>query len=268
VTTATGAAVEPRDPAGATRRGLGVSVVLPVMDETWSLEQTVAILLEDNAAHVVELLVVVSPRTSAESLATIERLRQAHPALVRVHQQTLPYLGGALREAFALARGETTLMMASDLETDPRAVRHMIAEMERGGHDIVVASRWRGRRGFRGYSLAKHACNFLFQKFFATLYRVPLTDLTYGFRLYRTSRLQNVRWEELKHSFLFEALVKPLRLGCRVAEVHTVWEPRREGGSHNVLSSYAGYFRIGLRVLLVRPETYLLTAPGAGAGSR
>jgi glycosyltransferase involved in cell wall biosynthesis len=256
-----GAVLHTLDRAGATRRGLGVSVVLPVMDETWSLEQTVAILLEDNAAHVVELMIVVSPRTSAESLATIERLQRAHPALVRVHRQTLPYLGGALREAFAMTRGETTLMMASDLETDPRVVRAMIAEMERGGHDIVVASRWRGRHGFRGYSAPKHVCNFLFQKLFATLYRVPLTDLTYGFRLYRTSRLRNIRWEELKHSFLFEALVKPLRLGCRVAEVETVWEPRREGGSHNVLSSYVGYFRIGLRVLLARRDTYLLERP-------
>jgi hypothetical protein len=233
------------------------------MNETWSLERTVQVLVAENRDHLAELLIVTSPRTTAESRRTIDGLAGQHPGLVRVHQQTLPYLGGALQEAFALARGRTTLLMASDLETDPHVVPAMIRAMADGGHDIVVASRWCGRRGFQGYSGPKFVCNFVFQRLFAALYRVPLSDLTYGFRLYRTDVLRGIRWEELKHSFLFEALVKPLRLGCRVAEVPAVWEPRREGASQNMLSAYAGYFRIGLRVLLGRPGRWT-QVPGGG----
>ena len=155
-------------------------------------------------------------------------------------------------------------MMASDLETDPGVVRRMIEEMDRGAWDIVAASRWLTGTGFSGYGLVKRTCNFIFQKLFAALYRVSLTDLTYGFRLYRTAVLQGIVWEELTHSFLFEALVKPLRLGCRVTEVPAVWEPRREGVSHNMLSAYADYFRIGLTVLLRRPAL----SPPAETGGR
>lgn len=240
--------------SGASPTPFSVSVVLPVMNETWSLEETVAVILADNRDRLAEILIVTAGRTSRESLATIDALVRRQPDLIRVHRQTLPYLGGALREAFGLARGDATLMMASDLETDPRLVRSMIEEMDRGHWDIVAASRWIHGTGFSGYGAVKRACNLIFQKLFATLYGVPLTDLTYGFRLYRTPILQGLVWHELKHSFLFEALVKPLRLGCRVTEVPAAWEPRREGISHNMLSAYAGYFRIGLTALLRRPE--------------
>jgi hypothetical protein len=235
------------------------------MNETWSLEQTVAVLTEENGQRLCEILIVTSPRTSGESLAMVDRVARRHPSLVRVHRQTLPYLGGALREAFGLARGEATLMMASDLETDPRVVRSMIETMDRGGWDIVAASRWLTGHGFSGYGLVKRVCNRIFQRFFATLYRVPLTDLTYGFRLYRTTVLQGIMWQEVKHAFLFEALVKPLRLGCRITEVPALWEPRREGTSHNMLSAYAGYFRIGLTVLLRRPPRVSSAEPGTPA---
>jgi dolichol-phosphate mannosyltransferase len=233
---------------------LSVSAVLPVMNETWSLEETVATLIADNGDRLCEILIVTASRTSAESLAVIEGLARRHPSLIRVHRQTLPHLGGALREAFALARGQATIMMASDLETDPRVVRRMIEEMDGGAWDIVAASRWLTGTGFSGYSPVKRVCNFVFQKLFAALYRVSLTDLTYGFRLYRTAVVQRIVWDELTHAFLFEALVKPLRLGCRVTEVPAVWAPRREGVSHNMLRAYADYFRIGLTVLLRRPR--------------
>lgn len=245
---------------------LAVSVVLPVMNETWSLEQTLAILLRDNAAHIHEVLIVMSPHTTRAARQTIDRLGQEHPSLVRVHEQTLPYLGGALREALALTVGDATLIMASDLETNPVVVPAMIAAMERENADIVIASRWLRRQGFHGYSRPKYVCNFVFQKFFALLYGVSLSDMTYGFRLYRNVALRTIRWRELKHSFLFEALLKPLRAGCRVVEVPTVWEPRQEGESSNMLSAYAGYFRIGL-IVRFSPRRWYLGSPRTDGSS-
>src|SRR5262249_52999146 len=108
--------------------------------------------------------------------------------------------------------------------------------------------------GFQGYSLLKYLCNFVFQKLFSILYRVSLTDLTYGFRVYRTNIISQIIWEELKHSFLLESLVKPLRLGCHVKEIPAKWTPRREGSSQNMFSAYVGYFRIGLRVAFRDPQ--------------
>jgi glycosyltransferase involved in cell wall biosynthesis len=243
--------------AAAVEKSRAFSIILPVMNETWSLEETVRVLIDENPGDIKEILIIISRRTNEVSLRTADSLVTTHPMLIRVHQQKLPYLGGAIQEAFSLARGNYTVLMASDLETDPHLVRLMIEEIRDGKYDIVVASRWLQNRGFQGYSLPKYVANFIFQKIFSTLYRTPLTDLTYGFRIYRTKVIKHIIWKELKHSFLFESLVKPLRLGCHVKEIPAIWTPRKEGDSQNMLSAYVGYFRIGLRVAFTNPKRFL-----------
>jgi len=99
------------------------TIVLPVMNETASLEETVRIILRDVGDRTKEILIVVCGRTTPEAMATVDRLSQSLGGLVRVHSQTLPFLGGAMREAFDLARGSHVVMMASDLETDPNTLK-------------------------------------------------------------------------------------------------------------------------------------------------
>src|SRR5208282_2202055 len=92
------------------------TIVLPVMNETTSLEETVRIIVRDVKDRTKEILIVVCERTTAESMATVDRLSERLGAMIRVHSQKLPFLGGAIREAFDLARGSHVVMMASDLE--------------------------------------------------------------------------------------------------------------------------------------------------------
>ncbi|MBV8831157.1 MAG: hypothetical protein JO108_18230 [Acidobacteriaceae bacterium] len=66
-----------------------------------------------------------------------------------------PYLGGAMQDAFAWARGTHVLMMASDLETDPSAVKDLAREGAEG-YDVVTATRWAGKGRFHGYAPLKY----------------------------------------------------------------------------------------------------------------
>ncbi|MFN3328151.1 MAG: glycosyltransferase, partial [Fervidobacterium pennivorans] len=102
------------------------SVILPVMNETYSLRQTVEIIERDCASDVKEYLIVVCNRTKKESLDVCEKLKAELGERVKVHFQTLPFIGGAIREAFELATGSHTILMASDLETPPEVVKTMI----------------------------------------------------------------------------------------------------------------------------------------------
>src|SRR6185437_8286002 len=47
---------------------------------------------------------VICNRTTREALEVIKSLVERFPGLIVVHSQRLPFLGGALREAFELAR--------------------------------------------------------------------------------------------------------------------------------------------------------------------
>ncbi|MHB8900920.1 MAG: glycosyltransferase family 2 protein [Thermoguttaceae bacterium] len=233
------------------------TVLLPVINETVSLDETVRIILRDARADLKELLIVVCPRTTAESMAVVDRLQKELGSLVVVHHQALPFLGGALREGFAMARGSHVIMMASDLETDPGDVVRLIAEARKNPSAVVCTSRWiRGGR-FHGYSPVKLLCNWLFQHLFSLLYGTRLTDMTYGYRILPTRLVQAIRWEELRHPFNLETIVKPLRLGVPVGEIATVWRCRSEGQSQNPFFRNLAYFRIGLKTRLARKSSIL-----------
>ena len=235
-----------------------VSVVLPVINETASLRQTVDIVWRDAADQIRELLIVVCQKTTAEAMAAVKQLQKDLGSVVVVHHQHLPFLGGAMREAFALARGSHVIMMASDLETDPNVVRVLIAEARNNPSGIVTASRWREGVQFEGYSKIKLVCNWIFQRFFSLIYAARLTDMTYAYRIFPTRLVQAIRWEELRHPFLFETLIKPLRLGVRVTEIPAVWRVRTEGESQNPFFRNFAYFRIGLKVRFARKSSLLL----------
>lgn len=232
-----------------------VSVIVPVMNETSALRTTVDVVVAQNAAHLSEVLVVTSPRTTQQSLDVAAELKERHPKLVRVAQQERPFLGGALQDGFAWARGTHVLMMAADLETDPHLVKTLIATGQ-GGYDIVTATRWgAGGRFARGYNPSHLVMNWAFQKLCRTLYGTELTDLTYGFRLFRREWTDQVAWQEHKHQFFLETLLKPLRLGAKVVEVPCVWRQRDEGDTENTLWTKLAYVPMAVRTRFVPQRT-------------
>jgi glycosyltransferase involved in cell wall biosynthesis len=224
------------------------TIILPVVNETYSLVETVDSILKTSKPDVRELLIIVCDKTTRESMETIKSLSARLGDLIVVHHQTLKFLGGAMREAFDLARGSHTIMMASDLETDPVLVPRLIAEARAHPAEIVTVTRWHTEGGFENYNQIKLVANWIFQKLFSLLYWTELTDMTYAYRIFPTQLLRAIKWEELRHPLLFETVVKPLRLGVKVIEIPGFWRARTEGESQNTFARNFEYFRIGLRV--------------------
>ncbi len=237
-----------------------VGVIITAVDETWSLRETVGTLLTENTEAIGEIMIGIAPHTTAECRAVITALEAAHPDHVRHHEQTgLRGAGGANRECIPLMRSPWLLIMAADLETHPGTAAAMIARARLGDVDIVATSRWLGGERFGNYSPIRRVCNWSFQQVFSILYGVHLTDMTFGFRLYRAKELNRYAWRETGHAFFFETLIKPLRGGARVAEIKTHWQRRQEGTTHMPSLEYLRYFVIGL-LTRAQPEHSLLAA--------
>lgn len=234
-----------------------VSVFLPVMDETESLVKTVEIILADCGDAIREFLVVVCKKTTPAARETAAGLRARFPDKVKVIEQQRPFLGGATQDAFDFATGSHVLMMASDLETPPDRVKEYVAQGRAHPNAIITGSRWIKGGGFEGYSKLKWFLNFIFQKSFSIMYMTHLSDMTYGFRLIPTALVKAIRWEETRHPFLFETLVKPLRLGVEVIELPITWRAREEGVSNNPFMRNFEYFRIGLKTRFYSRERIL-----------
>ena len=157
--------------------------------------------------------------------------------------------------------------MASDLETNPDDVATLIAGPRRNPAGIVATSRWIRAGQFHGYAPVKLVCNWIFQRFFSLLYGTRLSDMTYGYRILPTKLVQAIHWEELRHPFNLETVVKPLRLGVSVSEIPSVWYPRSEGESQNPFFRNFAYFPVGLKTRFAsRPSLLKPEALEAGRG--
>ena len=224
------------------------TVILPVLNETYSLRSTVEILQENDSGLISRFLVVVSPKTSPESNEVIAELRETSRIPLDVLVQTRPFLGGAMQDAFEALTTSHAVMMASDLETNPRDAAAMLELAKAHPQMIITASRWRQGGSFAGYNKAKLIANWIFQHFFSVLFGTDLTDMTYGYRVFPTPLLRQIKWEAFRHPFLFESMLKPLRLGVKVIEIPSAWSARTEGTSSNAHYRNFAYFPLGFKI--------------------
>lgn len=230
-----------------------ISILLPVMNEIFSLDETIRVIRSDNPRIELEFIVIVGSKSDREAIDHARNLAEDSHGSIRLIQQSLPMLGGALIAGIEASSGENIIMMASDLETDPHTVRELIDSGILHPGTIICTTRWANSRGdFVGYGPIKRYLNFVFQRSIRFLYRTSLTDLTFGFRLYPRDALVGEKWVTLNFAFLLESLLRPMRNGYAAIEIPTRWRARVEGESSNSWRYFISYFSLAARIWMGR----------------
>ena len=230
------------------------------MDETYSLEQTVDIIMQTcNKADLKEIIIIVCGKSTAQCVEAARKVEARYSAVipVSVRFQLKPFVGGAVQEGFDVATGSHVVLMSSDLETDPHLVAEFIRLAKENPAKIVTATRWRKGGGFVGYNKVKLVANLIFQKLIAALFFTRLSDITYGYRIFPADLVKAIRWEEAKHPFFLETALKPMRLGVEFVEVPTLWRARTEGASVNSFWANFKYFKTACHVRFMKKEDIL-----------
>jgi dolichol-phosphate mannosyltransferase len=217
-----------------------ISVVLPVFSETRTVREIVDWLRTNLEPWLFEVVIVISPRSSHDSIEICQGLARTDSRVYVFEQQENPGVGRAFREGYRRVNGNVVLSMDSDGEMELATIPRMIAEMAKGNLGLVVGSRWLPGGGLVGYSPAKRWLNWGFQQIFRILFRTRLHDLTYGFKLMRTELVRNISWEAIYQEIGCETTLKTIRLGIPASEVPTTWRARTEGRSTN---NFARNFR-------------------------
>ncbi len=232
-----------------------LSIIITVFSETTSLMETIDRLLAANRGYIHEILLVVSPRSSAACLTVCRQLTETHSSVHLYLQQNNPGVGRAIREGLAYATGTHIAILSADLETEPEAVDRVIRAVTAFDYDLVIASRWLPGGGFRNYKRLKLWLNWLFQHLFKRVYQTDLGDLTYGLKIIKAEMADTICWESTHHEIFIETTLKPLLAGASAGQVPTVWISRQEGSSQNS-------FRINLRYvwLAVKLSRRMLSA--------
>lgn len=247
-------------------------VILPTYDEA----ENVVPLSHDVLAVDPSLEILVVDDNSPDGTADlVEEARRGEPRLHLLRRPGKLGLGSAYLAGFrfALDHGyERILTMDCDGSHHPRHLPAILAAMT--DHDMVIGSRYVPGGGIVNWPRRRQALS-AFANFYARLLlRLPVNDITSGYRCYRREVLEAVDPFGVRasgYSFLQELCWRVHRGGFRIGEVPIVFEQRTRGVSK--IDSREIY-RAALHVLAMalRPPALpagvrrASRAPDAGAG--
>lgn len=132
--------------------------------------------------------------------------------------------GIALRESLAHATGEVIVTTDCDGTYPPEAVPGML-KMIADGHDVVSASRLKGKGRVRNMALLNELGNRFFALAVSILYGCRCTDATTGMRVFRKEVISSIEWTE-NTGLSLELFFKPAVLGFKMAEIPIDYLPR------------------------------------------
>jgi dolichol-phosphate mannosyltransferase len=226
-----------------------LSIVVTVFSETFSIRETVGILLSRDRGYIQEIILLISPRSSQESFAICRECLDKDSRVRILVQKNNPGIGWAYREGMQAATGNYVALMAADLETEPAAVDRMVEKIEQTGCDGVIANRWLPGGGFTNYDPIKYFLNWTFQKLFKSLFWTNLGDLTFGFKILSKQITESIDWQGTLHEICIETTVKPIKQGYRLEQVPSVWVGRKEGRSVNTFLKNFRYVEMAFEAL-------------------
>jgi glycosyltransferase involved in cell wall biosynthesis len=238
-----------------------ISVVLPVLDESESLEEVGKALLEVAATHGLHLEVIFVDDGSRDgSWDKIHRLATADPRIRGIRFRRNFGKAAALAAGFDAALGQVVLQMDADLQDDPSEIPKFLAKLEEG---FDVVNGWKRARKDPWHKVwPSRVFNWLVSR----LTGLKLGDHNCGLKCFRAEVVKELPLYGELHRFI---PVMAYARGYRVAELPVEHHPRRYGQSkyryHRFIKGFLDLLTVVFLTVFGEPPLHLLGGIGLPA---
>ncbi len=204
-------------------------IVLPTYNEAENVERIVAAARAALPAARVLVVDDNSPDGTGDLAAALDGVE-----VLRRSEKT--GLGDAYVAGFthALAGGaDVVIEMDADGSHDPTDLPRLLAAVEDGA-DLALGSRYVRGGGVENWPLSRRIVSRAGCVYARLVLRVPVRDLTGGFKCFRASALRAIDFETVRahgYAFQVELTYRALRRGLRVAELPITFRERELGES-------------------------------------
>jgi glycosyltransferase involved in cell wall biosynthesis len=220
--------------------------IIPAYNE----ENSIADIVEKTKAYV-DKVIVIDDASTDDTKAIASEVADgvvSHPKNMGV--------GGAVHTGYLVAIEEgfdVVIQIDGDGQHDPSYIPEMLEKIDEDDADMVIGSRWLNE-SYQDYSLIRRAGIRFFTFEANTLGGLDITDVTSGFRAYRTSMLTELGRPENSH-WALEQTIEAAKSGFNIEEVSVPMPPATEGSQFD-LETFLKYpprmVFITLKVLLFR----------------
>ena len=214
----------------------GAWLILPTYNEAENVDPLVRAALPRLAEASPEHRVLIVDDSSPDGTGEIaDRLAAELDSVEVLHRERKEGLGRAYLAGFELALGrgaELVLEMDSDFSHDPADLPRLIRAA--ADADLVLGSRYVRGGGVADWGFVRRSVSRGGSWYARTLLRVPIRDLTGGFKCFRREVLETIDLSGVHsngYGFQIELTYRALRAGFRVKEVPIVFRDRRAGSS-------------------------------------
>jgi len=214
----------------------GAWLILPTYNEAENLERFVRAVLPRLASGAPEHHILVVDDGSPDGTGEIaDRLAGELDPVEVLHRDAKEGLGRAYLAGFthALDAGAELLMeMDADFSHDPADVPRLLAAAPDA--DLVLGSRYVAGGGVSDWGLARRSLSRGGSWYARTVLRVPVRDLTGGFKCFRRDVLETLDLTGIHadgYGFQIELTYRAIKAGFSVTEVPIVFHERQAGTS-------------------------------------
>ena len=145
---------------------------------------------------------------------------------------------GAIISGFEKCESEAIIVYPADDFVNTKILDHLYTKYLQG-YEIVVPSRFIKGGAMKNCPLIKSILVRFASFSLFYLSRIPVKDISNGFRLFSLNYINLIKIESKKgFTFSIELLVKADRLGLAIAEVPSYWEERKYGKSRFKISAW------------------------------
>jgi len=194
-----------------------LSVLMPVYNELWTLEEIVRRVLASPVPLQIELVAVDDCSTDG-SWELLQELAAEDGRIRIVRHEHNRGKGAAIRTAIAQMTGDVAVVQDADLEYDPADYRQLLKPILDGKADAVFGSRFRGqtvRVLFFWHSLLNKALTLMSNM----LNDLTLSDMETCYKMVRADVLKQLRLRAETFTFEPELTCRLAQWGARIYEV-------------------------------------------------
>lgn len=236
------------------QEGVGISVVIPCLNEAASVGQAIDAALQGISAVGLPGEVVVVDNGSEDGSADIAR---EHGARV-IREEETGY-GAALRKGFVNARYDVIVMGDGDLTYDFTKLDGLVRPILDGEADFVVGNRMRNLTPGSMPSLHRYVGNPMLSLMLRFMFHNhTVKDAHCGLRAITKSAYLQLGCVTTGMEFASEMVILAMRRGLRISEVAISYHPRV--GESKLKSFRDGWRHV--RFMLLHSPSWILLVPG------